>query len=109
MQTPVQVVFHGMDHSDAVEANIAKEIEKLEKIYGRITNCRVTVESPHRSHRKGSRFDVGIHLALPGSSMDVRAGNNPKHSDIHIAVSDAFGSLARKLKEHHDRQNDHRG
>ena len=109
MQTPIQVVFHGMDHSDAIETRITEEMEKLEKIYSRITDCRVTVESPHRSHRKGTLFDIGIHLSLPGTAVDIRSNNNPAHSDIYVAVHDAFDTLASKLREYNDRQNKHRG
>ena len=109
MQTLLQVVFHGMDHSDAIETRISEEMEKLEKIYGRITNCRVTVESPHRSQRKGALYDIGIHLGLPGTAVDISTANNPAHSDINVAVGDAFDTLSRKLREYHSRQHNHRG
>ena len=48
MQVPVQVSFHGCDHSDAVESEIRGRIDKIEALYGRITSCRVVVELPHK-------------------------------------------------------------
>ena len=110
MQNVLQVVFHGMDHSDALEQRIVEEFEKLEKFHDRITDCRVTVEAPHRHHRKGKLFDIAINLALPGGGLTARTGgsNNPAHEDVHIAMRDAFLAITRQLKELSQRQHAHR-
>ena len=49
MQTPVQIAFHGLDKSDAVEDRIREKVAKLEQFFDRITSCRVTVERHHRA------------------------------------------------------------
>ena len=45
MQVPVQITFRDIPSSDAIEARIHEETEKLEKIYDNITSCRVIIES----------------------------------------------------------------
>ncbi len=111
MQSALQVVFHGMDHSDTLEERIFEEFEKLEKFHHRITDCRVTVEAPHRHRRKGKLYDIVINLAVPGASLTARNGgsNNPAHEDAHIALRDVFQIITRQLKERSERQQAHRG
>lgn len=111
MHNALQVVFHGMDHSDALEQKIFYEFEKLEKFHERITDCRVTVEAPHRHHRKGKLYDIAINLAVPGGGLTARTGgsNNPAHEDAHIALRDVFQIITRQLKEWSERQHAHRG
>ena len=43
MQVPLQVAFDGVEHSDAVEARIREEAEKLELFCGRIVSASVVV------------------------------------------------------------------
>lgn len=110
MQNALQVVFHGMDHSDALEQRIYEEFEKLEKFHDNITDGKVTIESPHRHHRKGRLYDIAINLSVPGGRLITRTGgaNNPAHEDPGVALSDAFQKITRQLKEMSDRQHAHR-
>lgn len=48
MQVPLEITYHGMDRSEAVEAEIQKHVDALERICDRITSCHVTLELPHR-------------------------------------------------------------
>jgi ribosome-associated translation inhibitor RaiA len=41
MQTPLEISFHNMERSEAVEAKIRQRVEKLEKYFDRITSCHV--------------------------------------------------------------------
>ncbi len=111
MQKALQVAFHGMDHSQALEERIFEEFGKLEKFHGNITDCRVTVEAPHRHHRKGRLYDISINLAVPGGGLTARTGGsaNPAHEDPHIALRDAFQTVTRQLKDLSDRRQAHRG
>ena len=43
METPLKITFHNVDQSDAVEALIRNEVDKLERFHPRITGCRVAV------------------------------------------------------------------
>ena len=111
MQNVLQVVFHGMDHSDALEQRINEEFNKLEKFHQGITDCRVIVDAPHRHRRKGLLYDIAINLAVPGSTLTAHTGGvtDQGHEDPHVALHDAFQTITRQLKDYKDRQKTHRG
>lgn len=102
MQIPLQVTFHNLDHSDAVDAYIREQAGKLDKFFGRITGCRVAVEAPHNHHQKGGLFRVRVDLVVPRGELVAR--RNPDahkaHADIHVAVRDAFRAARRRLLDH---------
>lgn len=109
MQIPVQISFHGIDKSDAVETRIREKVSKLEQFFDRITGCRVVVERLHRSHSnlitKDQPFHVSIVVDVPGEELVVK--RDPKdfsalkeHQDVNIAVRDAFATMQRRLKEY---------
>lgn len=110
MQIPLQVTFHGIDHSDAVEERIREKVKKLEQLYDRLTSCRVAIESHHRNtsnlHHKGEPFHIRIDLTMPGGELVVK--RDPKdshiHEDIFVALRDAFQAMERQLKEFVARQ-----
>ena len=56
MQVPLQVAFDGVQHSDAVEARIREEVEKLEQFNDRIVSARVVVTKPQRRITRGTPF-----------------------------------------------------
>ena len=66
MQTPVQIAFHGIDTSDAIETRIKDKVAKLEHYFDRITSCRVTVEREHKHHPQGNHYHVKGDLTVPG-------------------------------------------
>ncbi len=106
MQIPIQIAFHGIDKSDAVEARIRERVDKLENYSDRITGCRVVVESHHKSHSnlntQAAPFHLTIHLSVPGEDLVVR--RDPKdtksHEDIMIALRDSFETMERRLKDY---------
>jgi len=110
MKLPLQITFHGVDHSEAVEKRVREKVAKLEQFYDRITSCRVAIESHHRNtsslHHKGEPFHIRIELTVPGSELVVK--NAPKdphaHEDIYVALRDAFEAMERQLKEFVARQ-----
>lgn len=110
MNQNVQVVFHGIDHSDAVEQRILDKVAKLERIQGAITNCRVTVETPHHRNRRSRGFySVSLDLGLPKRRVVVRSATNPKpaHKDVYVAIRDAFDAARRQLGDIYDRRRTH--
>lgn len=102
METPLEISFLNMDHSDAVEARIREKAEKLEQFYDRITSCRVTVEATNRKHIKGNLFSVRIEVSVPGRQVvtDRSTGKNHAHEDVYVAVRDAFNAARRRLEDH---------
>ena len=106
MQNQVQVSFHGIDHSEAVEAHIRERVSKLDKLFDRITSCRVVAEAHHNSHAHANAahrpFHVTIRLDVPDTELVVKSDKkNPRgHDDLNAAVRDAFGVMERQLKEY---------
>lgn len=106
MQIPVQITFHGIDHSDAVEERIREKAAKLTQLCDRITGCRVVIETHHKNnsamHRKGEPFHVGLTVTVPGAELAVK--RDPKdpyvNEDINIAIRDAFESMERQVKDY---------
>jgi len=105
MQLPLQIVFHGMDRSDAIEARIRTKVEKLETFHGRIMSCRVTVEHQrgHRNH--DHRFNVRIDLHVPGGRELV--ANHNHDADVYVALRDAFNAAGRLLEDEVRQQRGH--
>lgn len=110
MQNPLQITFHGIDHSDAVEQRIREKVAKLEQLYDRLTSCRVVVEKHHKNtsnlHAKGEPFHIRIDLTLPGGELVVKRDPKESHvnEDIFVALRDAFQSMERQLKDFLARQ-----
>ena len=97
----LEIRFHQMDPSPAVEARIREKAAELERFSDRITGCRVVVEKEHRHHHKGNLFRVRIEIDAPGKELAVtRTGpRDHAHEDVYVAIRDAFGAAARRLED----------
>lgn len=106
MQTPLQVVFHNMEPSAAVEANIRERASKLERFSDKITSFRVTVEAPHKHHHKGNIYHIALDIVVPDAEIVVSRNPhaNHAHEDVYVAVRDAFNSARRKLEDYEARR-----
>lgn len=112
MQVPVQIAFHGVDHSDAIEERVKEKVAKLEQFCSDIVSCRVTIERHHKNtsneHRKGEPYHVTLDVKVPGDDLIVK--RDPKdealknHEDIGIALRDAFQAMERQVKEYVERR-----
>lgn len=101
MAFPIQVVFHGLDRSEAIEQRVVERAREFEQFHSRITKCRVVVEAPHKSHRQGKIYKVKIEIDLPGGEIIVdRAGPaDHAHEDVYVAIRDAFDAATRRLED----------
>ncbi|MDJ0522579.1 MAG: HPF/RaiA family ribosome-associated protein [Planctomycetota bacterium] len=102
MQTPLQVVFHDLERSEAIEDAVRRHAEELERHFDRITSCRVVVEAPHRHQHKGRTYAVRIDIAVPRKEIVVNRepGRDEKHEDVYVAINDAFKAAKRQLKDY---------
>jgi ribosomal subunit interface protein len=101
-----EVAFKNMDRSEAVENRILSKSEKLGRMEQRITRCRVVVEAPHQHHAQGNLYDVRIDIHVPGGEILVNRESgkqDPAHSDVYVAIRDAFDAAVRRLAEHRER------
>jgi len=109
MQSPLKIAFHNMESSDSVEAAIRERFDKLEKLYDRMTACRVSVEALHKQHRTGNVYSVHIDMVVPGAELVV--SREPKEAqekyanpDIYTSIRDAFAAAERQLKSFKQQQ-----
>lgn len=102
MPVPTKITFRDFPPSDAVSARITERAEKLGSFHKRITECRVTVESPHKHHRKGKLYKINVVLIVPGGELVVNNAthDNQAHEDIYVAIRDAFNAMQRRLEDH---------
>lgn len=108
MERPLDIAFHNCQHSDAVEAEIRKHVDRLETRFPQLIGCRVSIEALHQQHRKGNVWDVHIVMSVPGKDLAVsrephRAHENYAHPDVHSSIRDAFRAAERQLEAHKER------
>jgi putative sigma-54 modulation protein len=100
MSTPIEVHFHGIDKSEAIEGRVRDKVAKLEKHCGRMTRCRVVLEAPHRSPTKPKVFQIKIEINLPHRRPIVvtheREGSHAS-TELRLAIRDAFEAALRKV------------
>ena len=102
MQVPLQIVFEHVEHSDALEAAVRKEAQRLERFHDRITSARVVIARPQHRHHKGDTYCVRIHVAVPGGKH-IDISRDPvatgRHEDAHVTIRDAFDAAGRQLQD----------
>jgi len=105
MQVPVEIAFHNMPSLPWAEEEIRKRIRKLEKLYDRLTSCRVRVDQ--RTKTGGGTIPpvVRIELGIPGRK-DLVVSHEPDHlqrkfqtPDLHNAIHEAFRIAEDQLVE----------
>jgi ribosomal subunit interface protein len=102
MRSNSQIIWQNLSPSDEIETKIRKHITKLEKFADRLSDCRVVIEVPHRHHHHGNIYHVQINLTVPGRELVVNRQPpvQQTHEDLHVAISDAFESAERQLKDY---------
>lgn len=102
MQVPVQITFKGIDQSDAIEARVREEIDRLEQFHERITSARVVIARPQHRRRQGDSYHIQIHLEIPGAA-DIAVSRDPgddnAHEDVYVTIRDAFKAAQRQLQD----------
>ena len=97
MQTALNISFHDVARSEALETHIREKVETLEHLYPRLMRCNVTIEKPHRHKHQGNAFNVRIDLHVPGDEIVI---NRDANEDPYVALRDAFDVAKRLLMQH---------
>lgn len=108
MQQPLEIAFHNLDSSPALEAEIRKRFARLEKLCDRLTACRISVEALHNQHRTGNIYEVHIDMLVPGDELVVsraphKAMEKYASPDVRASIRDAFRAAERQLKKYNRR------
>lgn len=106
MMSNTQVLFRGIEHSQAVEEAVHKRLEKLARYSEEIQSLKVILEAPHNNHHKGRVYHVGVEALIPNHDIVVAHDHHDKHAheDIYVAIRDAFNAVERRLKAVYDKQ-----
>lgn len=102
MQLPLQITFHNLTHSDAIEAKIRERAEKLDKYCDYIMSCRVAVEALHKHHEHGNHYHVRIDVTVPDGRLvaDREPDEHHAYVDVYVAIRDAFDTIRRQLEDY---------
>lgn len=96
MQTSVQIVFHDLSRSEALERQILERANRLEHSHPHLMRCHVTVGQPHRHRQQGNVFRVRLALHVPGEEIVI---DREEHQDVYAAVNEAFDTARQRLEE----------
>lgn len=99
MAMTLDLTFHGVDRSPALEGRIGEKATKLSQLHSDLTHCRVVVTAPHRHKHQGGVFEVHIDAHFPGGEAAVSRShrNDSAHADPAVAVRDAFSAINHRL------------
>jgi ribosome-associated translation inhibitor RaiA len=103
MQSQLQITLQDVPHSPALDERIREKAGKLEKMFPRLTACRVVISAPHHHQQHRRLFTVRLNVTVPGSEIVVTRNN---HEDVYVLLRDAFFAARRELESvtrRHDR------
>ena len=106
MQSPLEITFHGLERSEAVEARVREKFQRIESHFDRITHARVVIEAPHRKTTLPKFFHVRIDIGIPGHKpilVKHEPDDHNAHTDVMLALRDAFAVAQRQVDELSDR------
>jgi ribosome-associated translation inhibitor RaiA len=105
MDSMLEIAFHNLQPSPAIEAELRKHVDKIKHRFGRLTGCRVSVEKLHNQHRTGNLFEIHVTLSVPGHGGDLVVSHPPQRArerfadpDIHVSIREAFDAAQRQLE-----------
>lgn len=95
-----QITFRDFPPSDAVRAAIATRVEKLGRLHDNIVKCEVIVAAPHRHSHADRIYHIQIRLGIGGPDIyiDREPENDESHTDIYVAIRDAFDAAEKVLR-----------
>ena len=100
MNAPVEVHFHGIQRSEAIEQRVREKVAKLEKHFERMTSCRVVLEATQRTALKPKVYCIKIEIGVPRQRPIVvcheRVGSHASE-ELTMALRDAFEAALRKV------------
>ena len=100
MQVPLEISTRRIDLSADLEADLRRRATKLERLYDRITSCRIAVERESNHHQEGGPYRVRLDITVPGSELVA----NKAAEDLNVAIRDAFQAAERQVDEFSQRR-----
>jgi ribosomal subunit interface protein len=112
MQIPAEIAFHNIESSESIEEAIRDHIARLERIYDRMTTCRVRVDQRNQNASHSIPPVVHIEISVPGSG-DIVVAHEAGHlqrkfqaPDLRNAINEAFRVAELRLAKYKDKLTD---
>jgi ribosome-associated translation inhibitor RaiA len=100
MAMPVEIHFHGIEKSEAIEQRVRQKIAKLQRHFARMTSCRVGIEVPQRTADRPKVYQIKIEIGVPRRGTLVisheRKGSHA-NEELALTIRDAFETARRKV------------
>ena len=93
MPQSLQIVFHGINRSPAVETAVTEKVEALRRFDNQLGACKVTVSQ--EGHQTMGAFTIRIDLMASGQELIVNRTNIKK---APACLSGAFGDPVRPFR-----------
>ena len=101
MTQSLQIVFHGINRSPAVDAAVTEKVEALQRFDHQLGACKVTIGQ--EGHQTMGAFSVRVDLVASGQNVIV----NRTNMDVMLAINEAFDTVRRSVKEEADKRRNH--
>ena len=108
MDTPLEIAFHNLSSSPALEEDIRKRVARLEKLYPRLAGCRVAIEAPLPGIVREDNVRLGAFAVSRAEQPSDRGTADPVHleeiarDEQHALAADAVdrgAEIARGSRE----------
>ena len=96
MPIPLKLVDRGRLLTARLSEHIRERTEKLADFFGRVKECRVTVDGPGQ-HPLGDRVRIRIYLSVPGAEIAI---NRQGGADLANAIRSSFDAAGRRLEDY---------
>jgi len=100
MSGSIEVHFHGIQKSVALEQQVRERVAKLKRHFARMNSCRVAIEVPQRTPEKPKVYQVKIEIGVPRRApLVVSHERTGSHANVELprAIRDAFEAALRKV------------
>ena len=100
MKYPLTLSFQRIERTGSLEDRARKLAQRLPRFCDRIAECRMVLEARDELGRDSPTYAVKIDLAVPGAHIhaDSLHVDGSGHSDIYLALRDAFNNAKRQLQ-----------
>lgn len=96
----IQITFRDFPTSEFVRTHVENRAAKLLAHADRVTSMKVALEAPHHHQTHGHAYRVRIEIVVPGGELVVTSRDGEEsHSDLYVAIDDAFLVAERRLRE----------
>jgi cold shock CspA family protein/ribosome-associated translation inhibitor RaiA len=102
MDVPLELAFHNLDTSPALEQLVRERAERMQRRFARVNSCRVVVEPAAKMPSGKILYRCRIETRVPDRELVVSnaPGDQRDHFTAAAAVRDAFDAMERQLEQH---------